>query len=127
MKTDKNPVSHYYTYLSKGDASASTIRKTADGGYLLAGYTNSGTTPTDDDYYVVETDSSGVSTWIGLYDNAGRRDKANGVEEDASGNFWIFGRSQKVGYENTNIWIIKTDSHLENPSNHEHHRRFRQC
>ena len=111
----QNPVSHYYTYLSKGDASASTIRKTADGGYLLAGYTNSGTTPTDDDYYVVKTDSSGVSTWIGLYDNAGRRDKANGVEEDASGNFWIFGRSQKVGYENTNIWIIKTDSHLENP------------
>ena len=106
-----NPVSTYSTYLSKGWAAASTIRKTADNGFLVAGMTSSGTDD-DADYYAIKYNSSGVSQWINRFDNSSRKDKAFGVEEDASGNFWIFGRSQLLGYENTNIWIVKTDSHL---------------
>lgn len=107
----QNETYTYYTYLSKGWSRAQTIRKTADNGFLMAGYTDDGTGLVED-YYAVKTNSSGVSSWINLFDNSSRRDKATGVEEDASGNFWIFGRSQLSGYENTKIWIVKTDDEL---------------
>jgi hypothetical protein len=107
----QNPISTFYTYLSKGWARANTLRKTSDGGYILGGFTTTGSI-LDEDYYVIKVNSFGVSQWINIFDNAGRRDVATGVEEDAGGNFWIFGRSQLSGSENTKIWIVKTDSHL---------------
>ena len=63
-----------------------------------------------EDYYACKAASDGTQEWCQKYDNNGRRDKAYGVEEDASGNVWIFGRSQLPGRENMKIWIVKVNS-----------------
>ena len=102
----QNATQHYYYYLSKGYAHGLKIRKTADGGYIMVGYTQTGSSP-DEDIYAVKVTSDGTPVWNNLYDNAGRRDYANGVEEDGSGNYWIFARSRLPGSENTRIWIVK--------------------
>jgi hypothetical protein len=75
----------------------------------MVGWTQSGSAP-DEDFYAVKVTSTGTLSWAQKYDNSGRRDKAYSVEEDGSGNFWIFGRSQKLGVKNTKIWIVKVNS-----------------
>lgn len=105
----QNPFSHYYTKNSKGWATGRAIRKTSDGGYILAGYTATGGVQ-DEDYYVVKVTSDGTQSWAYRYDNSGRRDMATGIEEDANGNFWVFGRSGANRGKNTKIWIVKLNS-----------------
>ena len=105
----QNPVNTYYNTNGKGFIQMRTIKKTSDGGYIMVGRTTTGSAY-DEDYYVVKTTSNGTQSWAYRYDNSGRRDIATSVEEDASGNFWIFGRSQKLGVKNTKIWIVKVNS-----------------
>lgn len=100
---------HCYKANGKGYEVARAIRKTSDGGFIMAGWTQTGGNP-DEDYYVVKTSSDGTLQWAQRYDYDGRRDKAYGIEEDDSGNFWVFGRSQKPGAENTRIWMLKLNS-----------------
>ncbi|MBN1472539.1 MAG: fibronectin type III domain-containing protein [Syntrophaceae bacterium] len=102
----QNHNQHSYNTNGKGYEAARALRKTSDGGYVIAGYTQTGQ-ESDEDYYVVKTDANGVLEWAERLDNQGRRDKAYSVEEDNSGNIWLFGRSNKPGLENTKIWIVK--------------------
>ncbi len=104
-----NSTQTFYYYLSKGYASGNAIRKTSDGGYIMAGYTQTGVT-LDEDYYVVKVSPDGTPEWNQKYDNGGRRDIAYSVEEDASGNFWIIGKSRNGSAENTHIWVVKVNS-----------------
>lgn len=105
----QNITQHTYNTNGKSYEVARTLRRTSDGGYIMAGWTSTGGNP-DEDYYVVKTSLDGTLQWAQKFDNDGRRDKAYGVEEDNFGNFWIFGRSQKPGVENTKIWIVKVNS-----------------
>lgn len=105
-----NPIQMHYSSNGKGYETVKTVRKTSDGGYVMVGYTATNASTADEDYYIVKTASDGTLQWAQKFDNDGRRDKAQSVEEDANGNYWIFGRSQKPDVENTKIWIVKSNS-----------------
>jgi hypothetical protein len=51
----------YYGHIR--DQQASDIKKTADGGYILLGSSNSFSTTNEDDYFLVKTDSLGNEVW----------------------------------------------------------------
>lgn len=105
----ENPTDYFYNTNGKGFEVSNAIRKTSDGGYILSGYTQTGVTQ-DEDFYVVKVTSTGTLSWAQKYDNATKRDIAYSVEEDASGNFWIFGKSRVGTSETTSIWAVKVNS-----------------
>jgi hypothetical protein len=104
----QNPTHHYYSTNGLTQEYLRVLRKTSDGGYIMAGWTDYG--PATEDYYVVKVASDGTIQGAQKYDNSGRRDKATSVEEDMNGNFWIFGRSQLPGHENTKIWMLRLNA-----------------
>ena len=105
----ENATYGYYNTNGKGWETARYIIQTSDGGFLLCGWTETGAIE-DEDFYVLKTTSSGTLSWAQKYDNSNRRDKAFSAQEDSSGNFWVFGRTQSTTVENTKIWILKLNS-----------------
>jgi hypothetical protein len=51
----------YYGHIR--DQQASDVKKTADGGYILLGSSNSFSATNEDDYYLIKTDSLGNEVW----------------------------------------------------------------
>lgn len=100
------------------------IQNTADGGYILGGYSNSSKSfeKTDDwrggnDYWIVKIDSKGKKLWDKTYGGTGI-DNLYSVKETSDKGFILAGKSNsQAGFEKTengkggyDIWIIKTDS-----------------
>ena len=93
---------------SRWDEAASVIQ-TSDGGYALAGTTNS---LSDDTYiphdcWLVKTDSDGNRIWNKTYDGDGGFDGANSLVQTSDGGYTLAGHTG--GFIGQNVWIIKTD------------------
>ncbi len=81
------------------------INQTSDGGYVIAGYTNSFGNGAQD-IYVIRLNSAGDTVWtktIGGTDN----DLAFGVEQTSDGDFIIAGTTYSFGAGNSDIYLIK--------------------
>ena len=64
IKTDANGDSLWTRTFGENDADeATSVQQTADGGYILAGYTGTYASPTSYDYYIVKTDWDGIEEW----------------------------------------------------------------
>lgn len=90
------------------DEEANAIIQTLDGGYVLAGYSNSPNPTTDSqnggkDAWIVKTDSKGNAIWD---KNIGtpKDDIFYGITEDNKGNLYI------VGSSNDKPFLVKTDA-----------------
>ena len=85
-----------------------SVRQTADGGYIIAGETNSfGAGSTD--VYLVRTNSNGDTLWVKAYGGTGA-EFGYEVQETNDGGFIITGRTTSFGAGAADVFLIKTNS-----------------
>jgi hypothetical protein len=87
---------------------ARMLCQTSDGGYLLAGYTNSFPYPIRNMYFL-KTDSNGDSLWSTVFGGASE-DRPWWVTETLDGKYIGAGRSYSFGSGNFDIYVVKMDS-----------------
>ncbi len=86
---------------------AESVIQTGDGGYALAGESNSFSDDVPHDCWLVKTDSDGNMEWNKTYDGDGGFDGANSLVQTSDGGYTLAGHTG--GFIGQNVWIIKTD------------------
>lgn len=108
IKTDASGVQQWDKKFGGGFSDyAYSVQQTSDGGYILAGSTNP--TNTNDDVYLIKTDSSGNAVWTKTYGGA-NNDIGQSVKQTTDGGYIITGWTDSFGSGNTDVYLIKTDS-----------------
>jgi hypothetical protein len=89
------------------------VQQTADGGYIIAGYTSSFSAGGDDDVYLLKTDASGNLSWSKTYGGT-YGDYAFAVKQTADGGYILAGITSSFGispYGNVNdLYVLKTNA-----------------
>ena len=102
---------------------AQSVEQTADGGYIVAGYTSSDDSDVTGwqgsaDYWVVKLDASGNITWQKTLGGASD-DRANSVMQTADGGYIVAGYAQSKsgdvtgthwGGSDPDVWVVKLDA-----------------
>jgi hypothetical protein len=95
------------TYGGSGDDQVGSAIQTADGGYVVTGFTMS-FSATWEDVYLVKTDSQGDTIWTNTVD-AGHEEYANSIQQLEDGGYIIAG--QCVGHNGfPDFYLVRTDS-----------------
>ena len=101
-------VEWYKTYGGSGDDHAYSIQQTSDGGYVLAGETDSfGAGNTD--IWIIKIASDGTIEWQKTYGGYAS-DVAHSIQQTNDGGYIFAGETISFGAGNTDIWIIKIAS-----------------
>jgi hypothetical protein len=96
------------TYGGIGDDRAYSVQQTADGGYIIAGYTASyGAGGAD--VYLIRTDSIGDTLWTRTYGGADN-DYGFSVQQTTDSGFIVAGYTNSHGAGGLDLYLIKTDS-----------------
>jgi len=97
------------SYGGEGAEYASALVKRAYGGYAMAGYTNSFGAG-ENDFWLVETDSSGNKLWDKTYGGT-NDDKASALIQTSEGGYALAGYTNSFGAGDYDFWLVKTDSY----------------
>ena len=97
----------FTAYRNYNDASYA-VQQTADGGYILAGYTQSYGAGRKD-AWLVKTDSNGNELWNMSFGGASY-DEALAVQPTPDDGYLFTGRTWSYGAGNADAWLLKTDS-----------------
>jgi hypothetical protein len=90
-----------------GSDGAKSIVQTTDGGYALAGYTNSyGAGGWD--FFLVRTDSAGNMQWSREYGGS-ESDEAESLIQTQNGGFALAGYTLSYGSGKKDFWVVETD------------------
>ncbi|MFX0065593.1 MAG: hypothetical protein ACFFC7_25760 [Candidatus Hermodarchaeota archaeon] len=109
VKTDSNGIMQWnQTYGGDGSDSAWALIQTTDGGYALAGGTNSYDTWRPD-YWLVKTDSNGIMQWNQTYGGE-EVDFAFALIQTTDGGYALAGWTTSYGAGKYDYWLVKTDS-----------------
>jgi len=109
IKTEaKGNIQWAKTYGEKGSERASSVRQTSDGGYILAGYTDSFGAG-EGDIFLIKTDANGNIIWAKTYGGE-FDDKAFSVQQTSDGGYIVAGYTGSFGDGDWNIFLIKTDA-----------------
>jgi len=92
---------------SRTDASYS-VDTTADGGYIVAGYTESFGAG-GGDFYLVKTNSSGDTLWTRTFGGSGT-DAAYYVQQTSDGGYIVAGSTGSFGAGGDDFYLVKTNS-----------------
>ena len=83
------------------------IQQTSDGGYIVAGYTesfgNGGA-----DAWVIRLDKDGNKVWDKTFGGA-KSDVANAIQQTFDGGYIVAGYTESFGNGGTDVWVIKLD------------------
>jgi hypothetical protein len=96
------------TYGGTGDDEASSLIQTSDGGYALAGWTDS-FGGGGFDFYLVKTDSSGSMVWNRTYGTAGDN-RAYSIIQTSDGGYALAGFTDSFGAGGNDFYLVKTNS-----------------
>jgi len=96
-----------HTYGGNADDWAWSVQQTADGGYIVAGYTRSFGAGLDD-FYLVKTNSQGDTLWTHTYGGSSF-DGANSVQQAADGGYIVAGVTSSFGVGG-DFYLVKTNS-----------------
>jgi hypothetical protein len=88
---------------SSGDYGRS-VQQTADGGYIIAGWTES-----FDDVYLIKTNSDGNEQWTRTIGGSGK-DYGHSVQQTTDGGYIIAGFTESFGAGSYDVYLIKTDN-----------------
>ncbi len=96
------------TYGGADDDAAYQVQPTADGGYIVIGWTGSfGAGGVD--VWLIKTDSLGDTLWTQTYGGSGD-DLGASVQPTADGGYVVAGRSQSFGAGDPDLYLVKTDA-----------------
>jgi hypothetical protein len=96
------------TYGDLGDNTGNSLIQTTDGGYLVAGSTNS-SGEGNSDFWAAKLDANGNMQWNKTYGGAGF-DSASCVVQAVDGGYALAGTTSSFGAGNTDAWLVKTDA-----------------
>jgi hypothetical protein len=109
IKTDSSgDVAWNQTFGGSGGDFSTSVQQTSDGGYIIAGATQSYGTGMDD-VWLIKTDSSGDVAWNQTFGDSGP-DYGYSVQQTSDGGYIIAGATQSYGTRDFDVWLIKTDS-----------------
>ena len=110
IKTDVNGDTSWTQTFGESDHSdyGNGVQQTSDGGYIIAGETNSYGAGSSD-FYLVKTDDNGDTLWTRTY-GGNSYDTGYSVDQTNDGGYIITGSTRSYGVGNSDIWIVKTDS-----------------
>lgn len=97
------------TYGGAGYERVLSLVETSDGGYVLAGETDSFDAG-NSDLWLVKTDVSGNMQWSKRYGGT-NSDRASSVVETSDGGLIIAGDTRSFGAGDEDFWLIKTDAY----------------
>ena len=119
IKTDKDGNLEWNrTFGGLKDEWARIVQQTSDGGYILAGSTQSYGSGKSD-IWLVRTDYEGEEQWNRTY-GGDSRDWANSVQQTFDGGFIIAGGTESYGAGHSDFFLVKTDRN----GNEQWNRRF---
>jgi len=96
------------TYGGDGDR-ANSVKQTADGGYIIAGWTNNYGQGSSD-VYLVKTNANGETQWTRTYGSSSIfMEYANAVQQLPDGGYIIVGRTDNYGAGGEDVLLIRTD------------------
>ncbi len=101
----------HFTYGGTQKERAQDIIQTADGGYAMCGYTNSGTGVQGYNSFLVKMNANGVQLWNKKY-GGNNFDDANSLRELTDGGFIMAGQTQVYNPVNLagQIFLVRTNS-----------------
>jgi hypothetical protein len=110
IKTDANGnISWTKTYGGINNDYASAVRQTSDGGYIIAGYSNSFGTNANYDVYLIKTDGNGNPAWSKIYGGSGQ-DRGYDVRQTTDGGYIVAGYTDSFGSGGNDVYLVKTDA-----------------
>lgn len=96
------------TYGDIGIDSGNSVKQTIDGGYIIAGETNS-FGGGDYDVYLIKTDGEGNSLWEKTFGGS-KNDHGNSMQLTSDGGYIIAGCASSFGSGDSDIYMLKTDA-----------------
>ncbi len=109
VRTDSNGDT-LWTQVYGGNSSdnGKYVQQTADGGYIIAGYTSSFGAG-GNDCYLVKSNSTGVAQWTNTYGGSSN-DYCSCVQQTAEGGYIAVGYTNSFGAGGYDVYLVKTDS-----------------
>jgi hypothetical protein len=95
-------------YGETGNDAGNSVQQTSDGGYIIAGITDSNVTGAAD-VYLIKTDAYGDTLWTRTYGGTDF-DCGNSVKQTTDGGYIIAGLTQSFGAGSDDVYLIKTDA-----------------
>jgi len=109
VKTDSNGNMQWNkTYGGSGSDRAFSVAETTDGGYIMAGETDSSGAGSFD-FCMVKTSSSGTLMWSKMFGGTGQ-DEARSVQQTSDGGYIVAGSTLSSGAGGIDFWLVKTDA-----------------
>jgi len=109
IKTDINGDSLWSrTFGGEEDDNGKCIQQTADGGFVIVGYTAS-FGESFGDVWLIRTNADGDSLWARTYGGIDP-DEGQSVQQTTDGGFVIVGRTWSFGAGVSDVWLIRTNT-----------------
>ncbi|GAB4191383.1 MAG: hypothetical protein OHK0057_25650 [Thermoflexibacter sp.] len=98
------------TYGGNETEGASVIIQTQEGGFLVAGYSDSNAeNANENDVWLLKINANGEKEWERFYKTSDSIDEAQGLVETEEGNFLIVGNTTSLSTGNTDIFVMKVN------------------
>lgn len=109
IKTDANGNTLWTrTYGGSNDEEGFSVWQTTDGGYVIAGYTNS-FGEGDDDVWIIKTNGNGGTLWTKTLGGV-EGDVGNSVQQTTEGSYIVTGYTNSFGAGDSDVWLIKIEA-----------------
>ncbi len=97
------------TYGGANDDFGYSVQQTSDGGFIIAGSSNSFSEFDNHNVYLIRTNESGDTLWTRTY-GGNSSELGQSVLETSDGGFIITGKTSSIGAGKEDVYLIRTDS-----------------